>query len=95
MERVNSNLSVAISVVFLVGSVYAQPGRDLEPKQGDLKDGDKSVRYSDPAKNGCCKIKYPSGGYDFFVATEQECKSNLYFDRFLGENNTLCFQWKE
>jgi hypothetical protein len=76
-------------------SLYSESGKDWNPKHGDLKEDDKSVRYSDSSKRGCCKIKYPSGGYDFFEATEQECRNNLYFDRFLGEKNTLCFQWKD
>ncbi|WP_246052299.1 LIC_11321 family protein [Leptospira idonii] len=70
---------------------------ELPPTAGDLQGQDKSVKQP-PArkeKKGCCKIKYPAGGYDFFLATEEDCRSSLYFDRFLGENNTLCFRWEE
>jgi hypothetical protein len=72
-----------------------QKDRSFDPKAGDLKNDFKSIRYVDKTREGCCKIKYPSGGYDFFVATEEDCRQNLYFDRFLGENNSLCFQWRE
>lgn len=77
--------------------VFAQPGQELPPSLGDLKGNDKSVRQPSERKDkkGCCKIKYPAGGYDFFLATESECRSSLYFDRFLGEKNTLCFRWEE
>lgn len=90
-----------ITIYFLLGllffavGVHSQSFREVDPRQGDLKEDDKSVRYVDKARSGCCKIKYPSGGYDFFVSSEAECRKNLYFDRFLGENNTLCFHWKE
>lgn len=76
-------------------SLSSQTDRSFDSKQVDLKQDDKSIRYQDKNKKGCCKIRYASGGYDFFVSTEDECRANLYFDRFLGENNSLCFHWKE
>ncbi|WCL49215.1 LIC_11321 family protein [Leptospira sp. GIMC2001] len=81
--------------IVLIVPILSQSSRDVNPRQGDLKDDDKSIRYVDKNKKGCCKIKYPSGGYDFFVSSEDDCRSNLYFDRFLGDNNSLCFHWKE
>lgn len=74
----------------------ANPRQELPPTLGDLKGQDKSVRQPPDRKDkkGCCKIKYPAGGYDFFLATEVDCRASLYFDRFLGENNTLCFRWE-
>ncbi|MCZ8156623.1 MAG: hypothetical protein O9264_10920 [Leptospira sp.] len=89
-----------ILLVLLVGygvSSLAQPTTELPPSFNDLQGQDKSVRQppEKKEKKGCCKIKYPAGGYDFFLATEESCRSSLYFDRFLGENNTLCFRWEE
>lgn len=74
----------------------ADSRQELPPTLGDLKGQDKSVRQPPDRKDkkGCCKIKYPAGGYDFFLATEEDCRTSLYFDRFLGENNTLCFRWE-
>ncbi|TGK80760.1 hypothetical protein EHQ31_12800 [Leptospira montravelensis] len=84
-----------MSLAFVSNS-FADSRQELPPSLGDLKGQDKSVRQ--PAdrkdKKGCCKIKYPAGGYDFFLATEDDCRASLYFDRFLGENNTLCFRWE-
>ncbi|MCW7491336.1 hypothetical protein ND861_01575 [Leptospira sp. 2 VSF19] len=75
---------------------FADSRQELPPSLGDLKGQDKSVRQPPDRKDkkGCCKIKYPAGGYDFFLATEEDCRASLYFDRFLGENNTLCFRWE-
>lgn len=84
-----------LALLFLSVGAHSQSYRDANPRQGDLKGDDTSVRNEDKTRKGCCKIKYPSGGYDFFVASEDECRKNLYFDRFLGENNSLCFHWKE
>ncbi|MDF3822184.1 hypothetical protein P3G55_19925 [Leptospira sp. 96542] len=85
------------SVIFVATAVLSQPGQELPPNVLDLKGDDKSVRQPPERKDkkGCCKIKYPAGGYDFYLATEADCRSSLYFDRFLGENNTLCFRWEE
>lgn len=44
---------------------------------------------------GCCKLKYPGGGYDYVKATEEECKSNENYHLFLGFNNSLCMEWEE
>jgi hypothetical protein len=84
------------SLVF-AAFIFAQTRQELPPTLADLQEQDKSVRQPKDRKDkkGCCKIKYPAGGYDFFLATETECRSSLYFDRFLGENNTLCFRWEE
>lgn len=90
----------SIFAVFLiyvgVFSLVADPRQELPPTLGDFKGQDKSVRQPPERKDkkGCCKIKYPAGGYDFFLATEEDCRASLYFDRFLGENNTLCFRWE-
>ncbi|WP_244279467.1 LIC_11321 family protein [Leptospira brenneri] len=83
------------SLVF-VSERMADSRQELPPTLGDLKGQDKSVRQPPDRKDkkGCCKIKYPAGGYDFFLATEDDCRASLYFDRFLGENNTLCFRWE-
>ncbi|MBM9546234.1 hypothetical protein JWG40_04355 [Leptospira sp. 201903074] len=84
-----------LSVAFL-SEGFADSRQELPPTLGDLKGQDKSVRQPPDRKDkkGCCKIKYPAGGYDFFLATEDDCRASLYFDRFLGENNTLCFRWE-
>ncbi|XDD46278.1 hypothetical protein AB3N60_16465 [Leptospira sp. WS39.C2] len=87
----------AIVLLFVgVSAVFPDPRQELPPTLGDLKGQDKSVRQPPERKDkkGCCKIKYPAGGYDFFLATEEDCRASLYFDRFLGENNTLCFRWE-
>ncbi|GBF51522.1 hypothetical protein LPTSP4_30600 [Leptospira ryugenii] len=94
---------IGLSVVFLgflslpVNLIQAQSYSELPPSVNDLKEQDKSVRQPKDRKEkkGCCKIKYPAGGYDFFLATEEACRRSLYFDRYLGENNTLCFRWEE
>lgn len=44
---------------------------------------------------GCCKLKYPSGGYDFIVSTEENCRNNSYFHLFILKDDSLCFEWKE
>ena len=44
---------------------------------------------------GCCKLKYPSGGFDFVMSSEEDCKNSRYFDKFTSENDALCFEWKE
>jgi hypothetical protein len=91
-------VSLLILFTFSLGSaIFAQSFSELPPSVNDLQGQDKSVRQPPDRKDkkGCCKIKYPAGGYDFFLATEQACRSSLYFDRFLGENNTLCFRWEE
>ncbi len=77
--------------------VSSQSFSELPPYSGDLKGQNKSVVQPESRKDkkGCCKIKYPAGGYDFFLATENECRTSLYFDRFLGENNSLCLRWEE
>lgn len=89
-------LFVILLCVFSVTGVFSDPRQELPPTLGDLKGQDKSVRQPPDRKDkkGCCKIKYPAGGYDFFLATEEDCRASLYFDRFLGENNTLCFRWE-
>lgn len=86
----------AFCILFVVFALSADPRQELPPTLGDLKGQDKSVRQPPDRKDkkGCCKIKYPAGGYDFFLATEEDCRASLYFDRFLGENNTLCFRWE-
>ncbi|EMJ88444.1 LIC_11321 family protein [Leptospira meyeri] len=82
--------------VLIISESFAESRQELPPTFGDLKGQDKSVRQPPDRKDkkGCCKIKYPAGGYDFFLATEDDCRASLYFDRFLGENNTLCFRWE-
>lgn len=89
-------LFVIFLCLFSVTGVFSDPRQELPPTLGDLKGQDKSVRQPPDRKDkkGCCKIKYPAGGYDFFLATEEDCRASLYFDRFLGENNTLCFRWE-
>lgn len=84
-----------VTVILFPGLVSAQPGKDFDPRQLDLKQDEKSIRTDVKERKGCCKIKYTSGGYDFFLATEEECRANMYFERFLGDKNSLCFQWKE
>lgn len=83
--------------LFLPSRIPAQTFSELPPYSGDLKGQNKSVVQPENRKDkkGCCKIKYPAGGYDFFLATENECRASLYFDRFLGENNSLCLRWEE
>ncbi len=81
--------------LFSGGLLFSQTDRSWDPRSGDLKEDSKSIRYVDQNRKGCCKIKYPSGGYDFFAASEEECRKNLYFDRFLGDGTALCFQWKD
>ena len=44
---------------------------------------------------GCCKLKYAGGGYDYVKATEEDCKSNENFHKFLGYENSLCIEWEE
>lgn len=90
----------AIKITLLVLSVFQfqfllSKDKSYDPRNADLKKDFKSIRYDNKDRQGCCKIKYPSGGYDFFVATESECRQNLYFDRYLGDQTALCFQWKD
>lgn len=79
----------------MVMASFAKP--DPPPQALDLKGQERSVRQPPDRKDkkGCCKIKFPAGGYDFFLSTEQNCRASLYFDRFLGENNNLCLRWEE
>lgn len=86
-----------ITALCLGTALFPQSFSELPPSVNDLQGQDKSVKQPPERKDkkGCCKIKYPAGGYDFFLATEAACRSSLYFDRFLGENNTLCFRWEE
>ncbi|RHX90896.1 LIC_11321 family protein [Leptospira stimsonii] len=55
----------------------------------------KSEKGADPTNktpvSGCCRIKTVGGGYDYFVATEEECASHKQFHSFLKER-TLCFE---
>ncbi|WP_411824428.1 LIC_11321 family protein [Leptospira sp. 'Mane'] len=83
--------------LFLLISLSLFSQSELPPTAGDLKGQDRSVIQPPERKEkkGCCKIKYPAGGYDFFLSTEEACRSSLYFDRYLGENNTLCLRWEE
>ncbi|WP_425460475.1 LIC_11321 family protein [Leptospira ognonensis] len=100
MQKKQSTESLRLTfliLLFCTLGLGSQSYTELPPGANDLQGQDKSVRQP-PArkdKKGCCKIKYPAGGYDFFLATEEACRSSLYFDRFLGENNTLCFRWEE
>lgn len=84
-----------VTIILFPGLLSAESGKDFDPRQLDLKQDEKSIRTDVKERKGCCKIKYTSGGYDFFIATEDECRANMYFDRFLGDKNSLCFQWKE
>ncbi|ABZ99323.1 hypothetical protein EHQ92_02580 [Leptospira biflexa] len=95
MCRMRTTFAIFLIYVSVL-SLWADPRQELPPSLGDLKGQDKSVRQPPDRKDkkGCCKIKYPAGGYDFFLATEEDCRASLYFDRFLGENNTLCFRWE-
>lgn len=88
------SIFTAFTMLLSLVDLYSKD-RSYDPNQADLKGDMKSIRYAEKQRQGCCKIKYPSGGYDFFVATEGECRQNLYFDRFLGDNTSLCFQWKD
>ncbi|MDZ4724965.1 MAG: hypothetical protein SH817_02325 [Leptospira sp.] len=97
MQNVRRVLTLSITFIIICTGTFLFSQSELPPTVTDLQGQDKSVRQ--PAdrkdKKGCCKIKYPAGGYDFFLSTEKACRSSLYFDRFLGENNTLCFRWEE
>jgi len=96
-KQINTQLLIVLLSLnaAITPSLLSQTDRSYDSRQVDLKQDNKSVRYQDKNKKGCCKIRYASGGYDFFVSTEDECRANLYFDRFLGENTSLCFHWKE
>ena len=59
---------------------------------------DCKLKESKNCKNkriGCCKLKYSGGGYDYVKATEDDCKSNENFHKFLGYENSLCMVWEE
>lgn len=89
---------ITASTVIIFGIIFTllgNSGKYPNPRGADLKQDQKSIRYENKEKKGCCKIKYPSGGYDFFESTEEECRNNLYFDRFLGDRTSLCFQWRD
>ncbi len=55
----------------------------------------RAVQFPKLDKKGCCKIKYPGGGFDYFMVTEKECKKHVFFDQFLGEGNSMCLRWDE
>ena len=55
----------------------------------------RAVQFPKLDKKGCCKIKYPGGGFDYFMTTEKECKKHVFFDQFLGEGNSMCLRWDE
>lgn len=64
----------------------------LLSKEGEKKNSEKGA---DPTNKtpapGCCRIRTIGGGYDYFVATEEECASHKQFHSFLKER-TLCFE---
>ena len=83
---------VLVSVLFF--AVNLSSTQDKKSKDCGSKDQGKCFNEKNK-KIGCCKLKYPGGGYDYVKATEEECKRDESFHVFLGYNNSLCMEWEE
>ncbi|WP_408611618.1 LIC_11321 family protein [Leptospira ainlahdjerensis] len=70
--------------LFVGGLLYSKDGEKKNPERG-------ADSTSKTSAQGCCRIKMTGGGYDYFVATEEECASHKQFHSFLKER-TLCFE---
>ncbi|PJZ75497.1 LIC_11321 family protein [Leptospira neocaledonica] len=66
-------------------------GVSPEPPK-DTKNQETSPKKEKPSKTqGCCRIKYEGGGFDYFPTTEEECVAKPGFQSF-EKNSALCFQ---
>ncbi|MBE7412835.1 MAG: hypothetical protein L6Q54_01540 [Leptospiraceae bacterium] len=88
MKKSHINILFVVLGLFIAfNGAFSQDCSDKNTKKSECKEKSQKI--------GCCKLKYPGGGYDFVRATEGDCKSNENYHKFLGYNNSLCMEWEE